>query len=1333
MAQINCSVKNRYLSVKPAVNVTTGSIGSIQCSFAFDEEWDGLQKTAIFKASDGQTYPVLIIDGACTVPNEAIADGCYITMGVMGTRDGNVVVATEWKNGDLNTGCYTAIAPPSEDIYLQILREFSTSTARVEAAAQKVQQAADEINASLPAIHQDAETAKAKAAEATAAAGEAAKSRDKAKEYQDVAQASAADALASAQAATESEENTAAMQSNVQGLANQVAADKADVAAKAQTVAAQAQQVQETAEGFPAVADAAKNAVTAEGTKQVGLVSGEGTKQVKAVADKGVEQVAAVNEAGAAQISAATAQADRAQQEADRAEQEANRAESIDAYTKVDSRQQFANEFAGEESGVVVSLSDAAQSTLLRKAAIQGETTEVLANPEVEKSPDNIASISGVEPTKLAACGKNLFDMDDFFSGETRTFRGITYTKTPDGILTNGTAEGMSYVDPYNMTSALKVGKTYTVSANDPKIVPRFEIIREGTSNLYKEKHTVDGTETKINVYFYFADGTAVSNLVVQFQLEEGAAATAYEPYFGTDYPLPTLEPLMSLPNGVCDEYDAVTGVETRRIGKLALNGTETFTVGTHSNGQAYASFVIPVHAKADSLPISTHYLASQWTNANNRIYVPSYMGFVITDSRFTSKAIAAEILAAQYAAGMPVTVYYELSEPIIIQHTPTAIPAIYPTTTVYSDQGDISVTYNRDSNQIYGELVDSLEGKVDKETGKGLSANDYTTAEKQKLAGIAQNANNYTHPTTSGNKHIPSGGEEKQILRFDSDGTAKWDNEIDAYPKEEIDHKMDAVNAMMVQILIKCYGVKEAMRRFVSAYADGGEDLSPIVGQFFEAAASTIGETYTSQFPKYSAGTSTEGIKLDDNAGLVCTPSTIAAAGQDDYADLPLFACFDVNYTIDGTSLEPVILAIKDIYGGFTKAPANSFVGVMQMTGWVRRTSTETTKTVEYKAQRADGFEPLPEAVRAIDSTVRPFVIHAKYTAGFNSAGLFSSVSGVQPASLRTGSAGSTSISHNGQIAKWREWGDQYCGSSLCDIAFVQLMLEIKYAVLGSAQIMTGCRSYSASYQAAVAETGVTRILLTAANAAYFIIGSCVSLGSTNDRAKATAYDVCDITKILTIEDVMVDGTAYKAINLDTETPFNTTVETYITPQPWRTGSTDDVPGNDGSPYSNTNSKEPCKIQGIEIMLGLYEVLADVTLNQDTEKYTVYANRKASEIASDGSGANPAILGTITKDATANWDYVAELNWDENSPESYMLGKTFGASPSTGYRAGVYRDGVSTTGWREWMVAGYLNYGSISGFACAHLINDPSYSYWNISARACGSGGNRGEVNHTV
>lgn len=38
----------------------------------------------------------------------------------------------------------------------------------------------------------------------------------------------------------------------------------------------------------------------------------------------------------------------------------------------------------------------------------------------------------------------------------------------------------------------------------------------------------------------------------------------------------------------------------------------------------------------------------------------------------------------------------------------------------------------------------------VAKESGKGLSTNDYTTTEKNKLAGIASNANNYSLPTAS-------------------------------------------------------------------------------------------------------------------------------------------------------------------------------------------------------------------------------------------------------------------------------------------------------------------------------------------------------------------------------------------------------------------------------------------------------------------------------------------------------------------------------------------------------------------------------------------------------
>ncbi|MEK5256994.1 hypothetical protein NST74_26405 [Paenibacillus sp. FSL F4-0125] len=45
--------------------------------------------------------------------------------------------------------------------------------------------------------------------------------------------------------------------------------------------------------------------------------------------------------------------------------------------------------------------------------------------------------------------------------------------------------------------------------------------------------------------------------------------------------------------------------------------------------------------------------------------------------------------------------------------------------------------------------LDNAVTSKVDKVTGKQLSTNDYTTAEKTKLAGVAAGATNYTHPAT--------------------------------------------------------------------------------------------------------------------------------------------------------------------------------------------------------------------------------------------------------------------------------------------------------------------------------------------------------------------------------------------------------------------------------------------------------------------------------------------------------------------------------------------------------------------------------------------------------
>lgn len=71
--------------------------------------------------------------------------------------------------------------------------------------------------------------------------------------------------------------------------------------------------------------------------------------------------------------------------------------------------------------------------------------------------------------------------------------------------------------------------------------------------------------------------------------------------------------------------------------------------------------------------------------------------------------------------------------------------------------------------------LTDAQKGQARENIGAGTSNfsgsyNDLTDTPTIPSA--------YTHPTTSGNKHIPSGGSSGQILRWSADGTAVWGDE---------------------------------------------------------------------------------------------------------------------------------------------------------------------------------------------------------------------------------------------------------------------------------------------------------------------------------------------------------------------------------------------------------------------------------------------------------------------------------------------------------------------------------------------------------------------------
>ena len=103
---------------------------------------------------------------------------------------------------------------------------------------------------------------------------------------------------------------------------------------------------------------------------------------------------------------------------------------------------------------------------------------------------------------------------------------------------------------------------------------------------------------------------------------------------------------------------------------------------------------------------------------------------------------------------------------------------------------------YTKQESDAKYATIEVVNTKVDKVVGKQLSTEDYTSEEKSKLEGIEAEANKYEHPTTSGNKHIPSGGTSGQILVNTEDGTAAW-----ADTSSKIEEQFQLLNTMWEQL----------------------------------------------------------------------------------------------------------------------------------------------------------------------------------------------------------------------------------------------------------------------------------------------------------------------------------------------------------------------------------------------------------------------------------------------------------------------------------------------------------------------------------------------------
>lgn len=517
------------------------------------------------------------------------------------------------------------------------------------------------------------------------------------------------------------------------------------------------------------------------------------------------------------------------------------------------------------------------------------------------------------------------------------------------------------------------------------------------------------------------------------------------------------------------------------------------------------------------------------------------------------------------------------------------------------------------------------------------------------------------------------------------------------------------------------------------------------------QAAASVRDDCYPMMFRNYDGRTYSvffedadetmvcTGTKEDDNADVATpVPSTNVVRNENPYDDIPLFKPIECNgyadedgelhitavkgepeFRTDGTKGD-VCIALKT---GYIRTIIDT-VGIM---GPLGKKGTKISVTDSWRESEYPGFPFIPytAAIRP-DGSVRPYVLIPKYQAvNFNSS--YYSLPGFAPA---------YNVSHNGQITTFRKRGDQYCGETCSDAEIWETLFMIVFANMNSQAVMVGCTGFADQYMAAVAEENVERIILTKKQAEYFPIGCCVSIGemgsSTNkDRGQSYMHNLANRVKVTKIEALDDDSGNYALYVDNGGVTFNTSTTTCISTMPWHTGSTDKVKGTCGSPYSNTNGKEPFKFLGIEFALGQYVVRSDVILNgvydaeADTYQQEIYTCYDCKYFAT-AINEHYKKLGYVIPDSGNACKHIKNLGFDVNFPHIRMASeyggdsnKRFGDAVHTGTRA---------NGTRECLSLGGLGSGSSAGLRVAGLYSWLGNGSWDVSARPSLTG-RRGSV----
>ena len=144
---LKIKVVNRIVSVQETEPLVAGSVSAYTCEFAFDESWDDVVKTAVFRVGKQTISSALDSSNRCELPWELLDKknvGLPVLVGACGATTEGEFTPTIWDVlGEVRKGTEMGdnAKDPTPSVYQQFVTETSGYAAEAKAAAASAQEA----------------------------------------------------------------------------------------------------------------------------------------------------------------------------------------------------------------------------------------------------------------------------------------------------------------------------------------------------------------------------------------------------------------------------------------------------------------------------------------------------------------------------------------------------------------------------------------------------------------------------------------------------------------------------------------------------------------------------------------------------------------------------------------------------------------------------------------------------------------------------------------------------------------------------------------------------------------------------------------------------------------------------------------------------------------------------------------------------------------------------------------------------------------------------------------------------------------------------------------